>query len=86
MQLRSSSRRWLEPIARFLARHPRWMIAGVIAYILLPFDLVPEAILGPIGFLDDFVVMLIPILVREYLRTLNRPADSHDDVIDTTAR
>lgn len=32
------------------------LIAAVI-YILSPFDLLPEAILGPIGFIDDAVVI-----------------------------
>jgi uncharacterized membrane protein YkvA (DUF1232 family) len=32
------------------------LLAGAIAYYVLPFDLLPEAILGPIGYLDDLIV------------------------------
>jgi uncharacterized membrane protein YkvA (DUF1232 family) len=34
----------------------RAMIGGALAYFILPFDLLPEAILGPIGYLDDLVL------------------------------
>jgi uncharacterized membrane protein YkvA (DUF1232 family) len=31
-------------------------LAGAIAYFLSPFDLIPEALLGPIGFIDDIAL------------------------------
>jgi uncharacterized membrane protein YkvA (DUF1232 family) len=31
-------------------------LAGVIAYFVSPIDLMPEALLGPIGFLDDIAL------------------------------
>jgi uncharacterized membrane protein YkvA (DUF1232 family) len=31
-------------------------LAGAIAYFVSPFDVIPEVILGPIGFLDDVAV------------------------------
>jgi uncharacterized membrane protein YkvA (DUF1232 family) len=31
-------------------------LAGVIAYFISPIDLMPEALLGPIGFLDDIAL------------------------------
>jgi uncharacterized membrane protein YkvA (DUF1232 family) len=34
----------------------RAKIAGAIAYFISPIDLLPEAFLGPIGYLDDIVV------------------------------
>jgi uncharacterized membrane protein YkvA (DUF1232 family) len=34
----------------------RALIGGAIAYFILPFDLLPEAILGPVGYLDDLVL------------------------------
>ena len=34
----------------------RAMIGGALAYFVLPFDLLPEALLGPAGFLDDLVL------------------------------
>ncbi|MFY9825167.1 MAG: DUF1232 domain-containing protein [Thermoanaerobaculia bacterium] len=37
-------------------RSSRALIGGAIAYFILPFDLLPEAILGPAGYLDDLVL------------------------------
>jgi uncharacterized membrane protein YkvA (DUF1232 family) len=34
----------------------RAMIGGALAYFLLPFDVLPEALLGPAGYLDDLVL------------------------------
>ena len=31
------------------------LLGSAVAYFILPFDLVPEAIVGPIGYLDDLV-------------------------------
>ena len=32
------------------------MLAGAVAYFVLPIDLLPEAILGPVGYLDDIAI------------------------------
>jgi uncharacterized membrane protein YkvA (DUF1232 family) len=37
-------------------RGARAMIGGALAYFILPFDLLPEAILGPVGYMDDLVL------------------------------
>ena len=34
----------------------RALIGGALAYFILPTDLFPEAIVGPVGYLDDLVV------------------------------
>lgn len=34
----------------------RALIGGALAYFILPFDLLPEAILGPVGYMDDLVL------------------------------
>jgi len=34
----------------------RAMLAGAVAYFVLPIDLLPEAILGPVGYLDDLAI------------------------------
>jgi uncharacterized membrane protein YkvA (DUF1232 family) len=34
------------------------MLVGAVVYILSPLDLVPEALLGPVGLIDDLVVLL----------------------------
>ena len=31
------------------------LLGSAVAYFILPFDLIPEAIVGPIGYLDDLV-------------------------------
>jgi uncharacterized membrane protein YkvA (DUF1232 family) len=31
------------------------LVGSAVAYFILPFDLMPEAIVGPIGFMDDLV-------------------------------
>ncbi|HYM62452.1 MAG TPA: YkvA family protein [Thermoanaerobaculia bacterium] len=49
------------------------LLAGAIAYYILPFDLLPEAILGPIGYLDDLIVGVY---------TLNKVvADTNPDIL-----
>jgi hypothetical protein len=73
----------LDSVARFLARHPRWMVAGAIVYFLSPVDLVPEALVGPVGYLDDLIVMVLPMVIMEYVRR-RRPRPG-GEVIDTTA-
>lgn len=35
------------------------MLAGLFFYIVSPFDLLPEAFLGPIGLVDDFAAMIM---------------------------
>ncbi|MFC1493358.1 YkvA family protein [candidate division KSB1 bacterium] len=54
----------------------RAMLAGAVAYFVLPIDLLPEAILGPVGYLDDIAIASFvlnkvvnqtsPELVRKY--------------------
>ena len=34
----------------------RALVGGALAYFVLPFDLFPEALLGPIGYIDDLVL------------------------------
>jgi uncharacterized membrane protein YkvA (DUF1232 family) len=41
---------------RDVPRKTRALIAGVVAYFISPYDLLPEAILGPVGYLDDLVL------------------------------
>lgn len=39
--------------------------AGAVAYFLMPLDLLPEAFLGPIGYLDD--IALAAYVLNEYI-------------------
>jgi uncharacterized membrane protein YkvA (DUF1232 family) len=71
----------VQRIARFLAQHPRWMLALAFIYLLSPVDLVPEVLLGPFGYLDDVIVLLLPHIIRSYVRR----QDESPEVYDTTA-
>lgn len=46
----------------------RTQTAAVLAYVMLPFDLVPEAFVGPVGFGDD--LLLVALMVRRLLTTV----------------
>jgi uncharacterized membrane protein YkvA (DUF1232 family) len=76
---------FLERLARFLARHPRWMMAGALIYLISPIDLFPEAFVGPIGYIDDLVVLLVPYLIKEYVKKLDRaqnPPSSYETTFE----
>lgn len=49
----------------------RTQTAAVLAYVLLPLDLVPEGMVGPVGFADD--VLLVALMVRRLLTAV--PSD-----------
>jgi uncharacterized membrane protein YkvA (DUF1232 family) len=46
----------------------RTQTAAVLAYVMLPLDLVPEGFVGPIGFGDD--LLLVALMVRRLLTTV----------------
>jgi uncharacterized membrane protein YkvA (DUF1232 family) len=46
----------------------RTQTAAVLAYVMLPLDLVPEGLVGPVGFGDD--LLLIALMVRRLLTTV----------------
>jgi uncharacterized membrane protein YkvA (DUF1232 family) len=48
----------------------RTQTAAVLAYVTLPFDLVPEGMLGPVGFADD---LLLVVLMTRRLLTMVPP-------------
>src|SRR5262249_17018590 len=50
----------------------RAMIGGALAYFVLPIDLLPEAILGPVGFLDD-LVLAVAVLSQPFSAHLPSP-------------
>ena len=39
-------------------KETRALIGGALAYFILPIDLLPEAFVGPVGYLDDLVLAL----------------------------
>lgn len=78
-------------LARFFVTHPRLFIGAVVLYILSPIDLIPEIFTGPVGYLDDFVVLLLPFIFREYAKKWSgddKPSsrDPKKKYFDTTAR
>lgn len=54
-------------------RH-RALIGGALAYFLLPFDLLPEGALGPVGYVDDLVLvaMVLESAFDRRLESLSR--------------
>ena len=44
------------------------LVVSAVAYFILPFDLMPEAIVGPIGYLDD-LVFAVYVLNKMLTRT-----------------
>ena len=54
----------------------RAMIGGALAYFILPFDLLPEALLGPVGYLDD-LVLAAAVLAQSFSGDLEPYARKH---------
>jgi uncharacterized membrane protein YkvA (DUF1232 family) len=66
-------------------------------YIISPVDLIPAALFGPLGALDDigvlflgmnvFFMLIPPIILQEHMARLNLsgPVASEDDIVDSTA-
>jgi uncharacterized membrane protein YkvA (DUF1232 family) len=70
---------------RITAKNKTILVSGV-AYFVFPFDLLPEAFLGPIGYLDD-LVLAVYILNRMLVDTdpaiLREHWSGSDDVLAT---
>lgn len=54
----------------------RALIGGALTYFLLPFDLLPEAVLGAAGFVDD-LVLAVAVLASAFGRDLEPYARRH---------
>ena len=76
-------RPFIQPVARFLAKHPKLLVAAAVIYLISPIDAAPEVLLGPLGYLDDLVVLILPYIVLEYARRIKERPDKPDS-IDTT--
>lgn len=57
-------------------RRARILIGGALAYFISPIDLLPELILGPIGYLDDLVVA-VAVLSQVFTGDLEPYARKH---------
>lgn len=61
------------------------LLGSAVAYFILPFDLMPEALLGPIGYLDDLVFavyVLNKILSNTDPAVLREHWSGSDDVLE----
>ncbi len=54
----------------------RALIGGALAYFILPFDLLPEAILGGVGFMDD-LILAVAVLSQAFGGELEPYARRH---------
>ena len=46
---------WRLTMDRRVSGKDKVLVGSAIAYFVLPFDLMPEALLGPIGYMDDLI-------------------------------
>ncbi len=69
---------------RRVAGKDKVLLGSAIAYFILPFDLMPEALIGPIGYMDDLV---FAVYVLNKMITSTDPAvlrehwSGNDDVL-----
>lgn len=64
-------------------------LAGAIAYFISPIDLIPEAIVGPIGYVDDIALtahVLHSIVNHTDPEVLRRHWAGEDDVLEVLQR
>ena len=61
----------MKSLALFLSRHPALYFAILLLYVFSPFDIVPEALTGVVGFIDDILLVAAGILLRRYGQRLN---------------
>jgi uncharacterized membrane protein YkvA (DUF1232 family) len=65
------------------------LLGSGIAYYIFPFDIVPEALLGPVGYLDDLVFgvyMLNKMLTDTDVEVLREHWSGDEDVLDMIRR
>jgi uncharacterized membrane protein YkvA (DUF1232 family) len=65
------------------------LLGSAVAYYIFPFDILPEALLGPMGFLDDLVLgvyVLNKMLATTDAAILREHWSGSDDVLATIQR
>jgi uncharacterized membrane protein YkvA (DUF1232 family) len=65
------------------------LLGSAVAYFVMPFDLIPEAIVGPVGYLDDLVFgvyVLNKILGSVDASILREHWSGSDDVLESIQR
>jgi uncharacterized membrane protein YkvA (DUF1232 family) len=65
------------------------LLGSAVAYYIMPFDLIPEALVGPVGYLDDLVFgvyVLNKVLGSLDASILREHWSGSEDVLDTIQR
>jgi uncharacterized membrane protein YkvA (DUF1232 family) len=76
---------WRLTLDRRVSGKDKILVGSALAYFILPFDLMPEALLGPIGYLDDLifgVYVLNKILSNTDASVLREHWSGSDDVLE----
>jgi uncharacterized membrane protein YkvA (DUF1232 family) len=76
---------WRLTTDRRVSGKDKVLVGSAIAYFILPFDLMPEALLGPIGYMDDLifgVYVLKKILSDTDAAVLREHWSGTDDVLE----
>ncbi len=60
-------------ILDFVSQHPRLALVLVGLYLLSPIDLLPEAFMGPLGYIDDLVLLVLTLVPSLLKRRSNGP-------------
>src|SRR5258706_16067209 len=77
---------WRLTTDRRVSGNDKILLGSAVAYFVMPFDLIPEALVGPIGYLDDLVFgvyVLNKILGNVDASILREHWSGSEDVLDT---
>ena len=80
---------WRLTIDRRVKAKNKALLGGAVLYFVIPFDLLPEALVGPIGYLDDLifaVYVLNKILGTTDPAVLREHWSGRGDVLETMQR
>jgi uncharacterized membrane protein YkvA (DUF1232 family) len=76
---------WRLTLDRRVSNKDKILVGSAIAYFVLPLDFMPEALLGPIGYMDDLifgVYVLNKILTATDASILREHWSGRDDVLE----
>jgi uncharacterized membrane protein YkvA (DUF1232 family) len=80
---------WRLTADRRVSGKDKVLLGSAVAYFIMPFDLIPEAIVGPIGYMDDLVFaayVLNKVLNDTDPAVLREHWSGKGDVLDTIQR
>lgn len=80
---------WKLSVDPDVARKDKIKLAAALAYFISPIDLIPEAVVGPIGYIDDIALaahVLNGIVNHTDPEVLRRHWSGDDDVLDVIRR